>query len=187
MSRFTQTCLPLTGLTLLKRQRSGDDRGFFSRIFCAETLRSIGWDKPISQINHTYTKKKGTVRGLHFQRPPYSEIKLVTVLCGEVWDLAVDLREESTTYLHWHAELLSKGNGRAMLVPEGFAHGFQTMTDDVELLYCHSAVYNRSAEAGLSPVDPRLNIKWPMDICELSHRDKNHPLIDQSFVGFTAL
>ena len=183
MSRFAVTALPLEGLTLIERHQIGDARGFLSRLFCADELRAVGWVKPIAQINHTYTQRRVTVRALHFQYPPHAEMKLVICIRGEVWDVAVDLRSGSATFLHWHAEHLSADNGRALLIPEGFAHGFQALSDDVELLYCHSAAYNAGAEAGLNPGDPRLAIAWPLTIAELSARDAAHPLIESTFEG----
>lgn len=185
MSRLTLSALPLTGLTLIERQRVGDERGFLSRLFCAEELLVAGWTKPIAQINHTYTARRGTVRGMHFQRAPHAEMKLVSCLRGEVWDVAVDVRGGSSTFLQWHAQRLSADNGRALLIPEGFAHGFQCLTDDVELLYCHAAAYNAGAEAGLHPGDARLAINWPLAIAELSTRDASHSLIDAAFEGVT--
>lgn len=183
MSRFTVTDLPLAGLKCVQRQRLGDNRGFLSRLFCAEELAAAGWYKPIAQINHTYTAKQGTVRGMHFQRPPHAEMKLVYCIRGQVWDVAIDLRVGSPTYLHWHAEPLSAENGCALLIPEGFAHGFQALTNDVELLYCHSAAYAAKAEGGLHPNDPRLGIAWPLAITELSERDARHTLINSEFGG----
>lgn len=183
MSRFAVTDLPLVGLKLVERQRLGDTRGFLSRLFCAEELTVAGWIKPIAQINHTYTAMQGTVRGMHFQRPPHAEMKLVTCIRGEVWDVAVDVRASSPTFLHWHAERLTADNNRALLIPEGFAHGFQALTSDVELLYCHSAAYSAGAEAGLNPLDARLSITWPLTIAELSARDASHPLIETGFEG----
>lgn len=186
MSRFTIMDLPLAGLKRVQRQRLGDNRGFLARLFCAEELAAAGWTKPIAQINHTYTAKQGTLRGMHFQRPPHAEMKLVSCVRGEVWDVAVDLRVGSPTYLHWHAERLSVENGCALLIPEGFAHGFQVLTDDVELLYCHSAAYAAHAEGGLNPTDPRLGIRWPLAIAELSARDAGHALITAGFEGVRA-
>lgn len=188
MSRFTVHDLPLAGLKLpglklVERQRLGDHRGFLSRLFCAEELAEAGWSKPIAQINHTMTARKGTVRGLHFQHPPHAEMKLVSCIRGEVWDVAVDLRADSPSFLAWHAEILSAENGKALLIPEGFAHGFQALTADAELLYCHSAAYAPEAEGGLSPVDPALAIAWPLEISEMSERDLAHPLIGTGFVG----
>lgn len=177
------TDLPLGGLRRVTRQRLGDHRGFLARLFCAEDLAAAGWLKPIAQINHTFTATKGTVRGMHYQRPPHAEMKLVTCLRGEVWDVAVDLRLASPTFLQWHAERLSSENGCALLLPEGFAHGFQALTDDVELLYCHSAPYVPSAEAGLNPHDKMLAIPWPLPIAELSSRDALHTMLDHEFEG----
>lgn len=183
MSRFAVTDLPLVGLKLIARQRLGDSRGFLSRLFCADELAAAGWVKPIVQINHTHTAKCGTVRGMHFQRPPHAEMKLVSCIRGEVWDVAVDVRAGSPTFLQWHAERLSAENGRALLIPEGFAHGFQTLSDDVELLYCHSAAYAAEAEAGLNSRDRCLAIAWPLPVAELSARDAGHPLIRVEFEG----
>jgi dTDP-4-dehydrorhamnose 3,5-epimerase len=186
MNSFVSADLPLAGLKLVQRHRLGDHRGFLTRIFCGEDLAIEGWTKRIAQINHSYTAKQGTVRGLHFQRQPYAEMKLVSCIHGEVWDVAVDLRVDSPTFLHWHAEVLSADNGFAFLIPEGFAHGFQALTDDVELLYCHSAAYVARAEGGLHPNDPCLGIAWPLAISELSARDGGHALITTDFEGVRA-
>lgn len=183
MSHFTFADLPIAGLKRIERQRLEDSRGFLSRIFCAEELVEAGWDRPIAQINHTSTAKRGTVRGMHYQRPPHAEIKLVSCIRGEIWDVAIDLRAGSKTFLHWHAERLSAENNRAMLIPAGFAHGFQTLSDDVELLYCHSAAYVPVAESGLNPKDLMLAINWPKPITELSERDSLHPMLDKQFAG----
>ncbi len=183
MSRFTIDDCPLAGLKTIVRHPVGDSRGFLSRLFCAEALGQAGWHRPIAQINHTYTARKGVVRGMHYQCPPHAEMKLVSCLRGEIWDVAVDIRSDSPTFLHWHAERLSATNGKALLIPEGFAHGFQALSDDVELLYCHSAAYSAEAEAGLSPVDPRLHINWPLEIAELSSRDARHEPINACFTG----
>lgn len=183
MSSFNITDLPLDGLKLINRKQLGDQRGFLTRLFCAEELAMVGWTKSIAQINHTYTAKKGTIRGMHFQTPPNSEMKLISCLRGEIFDVAVDVRSYSETFLHWHGEYLSADNRKALLIPEGFAHGFQTITDDVELVYCHSAAYCPESEAGLHPFDLRLGISWALPITELSERDKHHPLITTNFKG----
>ena len=183
MSRFTLFDTPLAHLKIVERQRLGDARGFLTRLFCADALAVAGWHKPIAQINQTFTQKQGTVRGLHFQYSPHAEMKLVTCLHGAVWDVAVDLRSESSTFLQWHGEELSATNCRALLIPEGFAHGFQTLSDDCELLYLHSSAYASGAEAGLNPSDSRLSIAWPLAIAELSERDANHAMLDHQFKG----
>jgi dTDP-4-dehydrorhamnose 3,5-epimerase len=184
MNRMAIVELPLAGLKRVEHRRLSDTRGFLSRLFCADELRAVGWKKPIAQLNHTYTARKGVVRGLHFQRPPHAEMKLVICLRGAVWDVAVDVRAGSPTFLQWHAEELSAGNCSALLLPEGFAHGFQALTDDAELLYCHSAPFVAKAEAGLRAADPRLAIPWPHDVVGLSLRDAQHPLLDDTFTGF---
>lgn len=183
MNRFKVEELPLPGLRLVTRHRLGDSRGFLSRLFCADELAAAGWSKPVAQINHTSTARRGIVRGMHYQRPPAAEMKLVTCLRGEVWDVAVDVRAGSSTFLRWHAVHLSAENNRALLIPEGFAHGFQALTDDVELLYCHSAAYDAASDAGLNPRDQRLEIKWPLPITELSGRDAQHAPVAPEFAG----
>jgi len=124
------------------------------------------------------------VRGLHFQHPPHAEDKLVSCLRGEVFDVAVDLRQGSATFLQWHAEILSADNARSLLIPQGFAHGFQTLTDDCELLYLHSRAYAAGAEGALNVRDPALAIRWPLAFTDISERDAQHPLLTREFTGF---
>jgi dTDP-4-dehydrorhamnose 3,5-epimerase len=175
MSRFTIDTTPLAGLMLVQRQRLEDERGFLSRLFCADELRAAGWAGPVAQLNHTHTRRRGCIRGLHFQHAPFAEAKLVSCLRGEVWDVAVDLRPGSPTYLLWHGVHLSAHNGRALLLPEGYAHGFQALSDDVEMLYAHSAPHAAQAEGGLHPLDEALAIAWPLPASEMSPRDRAHP------------
>ena len=120
---------------------------------------------------------------MHFQHPPHSEAKLVTCLRGRAWDVAVDLRTGSPTFLQWCAQEISEDNQTALLIPPGCAHGFQALTDDVELIYCHSAPYVADAEGGISPVDPRVGISWPMQVAHLSERDDACPRLDGAFRG----
>ena len=183
MTRLTITDLPLVDLKLVERRRIGDDRGYLCRIFCVEEFLACGWKKPVAQINHTHTSKKGTIRGLHYQNSPYSEMKLVTCIRGQVWDVAVDLRENSASFLQWHGQILSAENCHAMLIPEGFAHGFQSLSDDVELLYLHTEAYSPQAEAGLRFDDEILNVKWPLTLTEISERDQAHSLLTSKFNG----
>jgi dTDP-4-dehydrorhamnose 3,5-epimerase len=121
--------------------------------------------------------------GMHFQHSPHSEMKLVNCIRGEIWDVAVDVRANSPTFLRWHAERLSAVNGRSLLIPEGFAHGFQALTDDAELIYCHSTAFDAKAEAGLNPLDARLAIAWPIAITEISARDAGQKHIGTAFEG----
>ena len=186
MSRFVFSPTPLSGLTLVERKPIADARGFLARLFCTEEFGTAGWRKPIAQINHTLTRKRGAVRGLHFQHPPHAESKLVSCLSGEVFDVAVDLRRDSPTFLRWHGALLSAENHRSLLIPEGFAHGFQALTEDCELFYLHTTSFHAEAEGALNVTDPRLAIAWPLAIAELSERDRAHPLIGADFPGFHA-
>ena len=185
MSRFAIEQTPLPGLTRLERMPIGDSRGFLTRIFCHEELGQAGWDGVIAQINHTRTEKKGVVRGLHFQHPPYAETKIVTCLQGIIFDVAVDLRAGSSTLMRWHAEILSADNNRSLLIPPGFAHGFQTLSEDCDLLYLHSVAYAPEAEDGIHPEDVAIAIEWPDPITELSERDAHHPFLPEDFRGLT--
>lgn len=183
MPRFRFVAMPLEGVVLVERQRIEDSRGFFSRVFCAQELSAVGFELSVAQINQTLTHRRGTVRGLHFQHPPHAEDKLVSCLRGRIFDVAVDLRRGSATYLRWHAETLSADNGTALFIPQGFAHGFQALTDDCELLYLHSRPYVEGAEGALNARDPALDIRWPLDITELSERDGSNPYLTPVFTG----
>ena len=183
MKRLQIQSTRLKGLCVIQRTAVGDDRGFLSRLFCSNDLAAAGWTWRISQINHTATATSGTVRGMHFQLPPKAEAKLVSCIRGAVWDVAVDLRKDSPTFLQWHAEELSATNLRALLIPPGFAHGFQTLMPDSELVYLHSEAYDSDLERGLNPQDPILAIPWPLDISNLSPRDLGHPMIGADFSG----
>lgn len=183
MARFEFIPTPLAGLMLVQRTAIEDQRGFLSRFFCAEEFGAAGLDKPIVQINQTLTRNRGAVRGMHFQYPPHAEAKLVSCLHGEIFDVVVDLRRDSPTYLHWHGVLLSALNRQSLLIPEGFAHGFQTLTEDCELIYLHTAAYHPESEGALNVVDSNLAIGWPLAITEISERDRNHKSIEQDFQG----
>jgi len=184
-SRFDIQATPLPGLNVVTRKPFGDNRGYLERMFCMGELQDIFGARRIVQINHTLTKTKGTARGMHFQYAPHAEMKFVCCLRGAVFDVAVDLRKESPTFLQWHAELLSADNYKTFAIPEGFAHGFQTLTEDCEMFYLHTAAYAPDAEAGLNPEDPRLAIAWPLPITEMSPRDAAHAPIAADFQGVT--
>jgi dTDP-4-dehydrorhamnose 3,5-epimerase len=183
MSELNLLELPLQGLFSLQHKVHEDERGRFARLFCQGSLAAFGQSMQIRQINHSCTALRGSVRGLHFQYPPHAETKLITCLRGAVWDVAVDLRCGSATFLHWHAERLEAGDGRGLLMPPGFAHGFQALSDDAELLYLHSADYSPEHEGGLSPSDARLAIAWPLPVSNLSARDAAHPSLAANFQG----
>jgi len=183
MSQFIFHRVPIDGLQVIERQPVGDSRGFLERMFCQDSLRQFLQGKTARQINHTLTRQKGTVRGLHFQNPPYAETKIVTCLKGKVWDVAIDLRRGSPTFLEHHAVLLTEDNHCSFLIPEGFAHGFQTLTSDCEMLYFHTADYNVGFEGALNAIDPLLSIPWPEPKIKRSDRDTNHPMLADNFQG----
>jgi dTDP-4-dehydrorhamnose 3,5-epimerase len=182
-TRFDILNMPIQGLKLLQRKLVSDDRGYLERMFCSEELKSLVLGKNIVQINHTLTAKRGTVRGMHFQHSPHAETKFVSCLRGEVFDVAVDLRLSSPTFLQWHAEILSADNHKTLVIPEGFAHGFQTLTEDCQMLYLHTTAYRADAEGGLNARDPRIAIQWPLPIAEQSARDSAHPVVSDDFSG----
>jgi dTDP-4-dehydrorhamnose 3,5-epimerase len=175
--------LPINGLKKLIRRSHEDERGSLSRMFCDEELFDAGWQKDIKQINQTFTKKNGSLRGMHYQLPPYAEAKIVNCVRGEIFDVAVDLRQGSPTFLKWHAEILSAKNRVSLLIPEGFAHGFQTLVDDCELIYFHSQYYSPEHEMGMFYGDPKLSIDWPKEISEISERDASHNNLTDQFNG----
>ena len=181
VARFETMPTPISGLNVIRRLPIGDERGYLERMYCRDDLGGLLGSRSIVQINHTLTEKVGTVRGLHFQRAPHGETKLVSCLRGSVYDVAVDLRPDSPTFLHWHAEMLSQDNHRTLVIPEGFAHGFQSLTSDCEMLYLHTAAFHAEAEFGIDATDPRLAIPWPLPIAVRSARDSNHPSIATTF------
>jgi len=181
--RFNIIDSPIEGVKILERQPRSDARGYFERTFCANELREVWNAEAIVQINRTSTAKRGTVRGLHFQYPPHEEVKIVSCLRGAIFDVAVDVRAGSPTFLQWHAEVLSADNHRSLVVPRGCAHGFQTLTDDCELLYFHSAAFNPGSEGGIHALDPLVGIRWPEPISELSPRDSKHAALSKEFRG----
>jgi len=176
-ARFENVHTPLEGLRVLRRLPLGDHRGLLERMFCLDELTEIVGNRRIVQINRTITRKRGTLRGMHFQHSPHAEMKFVSCLRGEVLDVAVDVRPDSPTRYRWHGVVLSENNHTTLAIPEGFAHGFQSLTDDCEMLYFHTATYQPQAESGLNPRDPLLAIAWPLPIAEMSERDASHPAI----------
>jgi dTDP-4-dehydrorhamnose 3,5-epimerase len=174
---------PLKGSYIVQPEPIRDERGWFARTYCANEFERIGHGKSWVQMNHSYTTKKGTVRGLHYQLPPHKEIKLVRCVRGKVFDVIIDLRKGSDTFLQWFGTNLSDKNLDMLYIPEGFAHGFQTLTDDCELLYQHSEYYTPGAEGGIRYNDPAVNIQWPLEITNMSERDLHHPLLTENFKG----
>ena len=169
----------LDGSFIIQLDPVKDERGWFARFFCKKEFLTIGHDKEWVQMNHSFSKKKGTLRGMHFQKSPYSEIKLVRCIHGSVFDVIIDLRKDSPTFLKWFGAELSAENKLMMYIPEGFAHGFQTLEGNTDLLYMHTAFYSPDAESGLKYDDPQINISWPLEVSEISFRDNNHDLLEK--------
>jgi dTDP-4-dehydrorhamnose 3,5-epimerase len=179
--KFTES--NLKGSFIIDPELNKDERGWFARTYCKNEFQQIGHSKEWVQINHSFTAKKGTIRGMHFQFPPYSEIKMLRCISGVVFDVIVDIRKESPTFLNWVGLELSAENKKMLFIPEGFAHGFQTLTDNAELIYHHSSFYVPGHEGGLRFDDKRLNIKWPCPVTEISERDSHHPHLTEEFNG----
>lgn len=179
--------LGLEGLKLVTLDIRQDDRGSFGRVFCQREMAEAGVASHIAQINHSFTAKAGTIRGLHFQRPPATETKVIRCLRGAVWDVAVDLRAGSPTFLQWQAVELRADRPALIVIPDGFAHGFQSLTDDAELIYFHSAFYAPGLEAGFHCMDDRLGITWPLPMTQQSARDQSLPAVPPDFQGLSLL
>lgn len=174
---------PLKDAYIIEPEPFADRRGKFSRIFCQNELKQIGLEKQIVQINHSLTVQKGAIRGMHYQKPHKAEIKMVKCISGAVFDVIADLRKGSETFLKWHGEVLSAENMKMMFVPEGFAHGFQTIEENSELLYFHTEFYSPEHEGGIRYNDPATHISWHLEITDVSERDQNHLLLSQNFKG----
>jgi dTDP-4-dehydrorhamnose 3,5-epimerase len=166
---FTQT--RLQGAFVIDVERREDDRGFFARAFCQNEFADHGLKPVIAQANIAFNRRKGTLRGMHFQFPPHAETKLVRATRGAILDIIVDLRPESPTWLQHVAVELSADNHRALYVPERFAHGYQALEDATETSYQVGEFYAPGTEGGLSPFDPRLGLAWPLPVSEISPKD----------------
>lgn len=174
---------PLAGAYVIELEPFVDERGLFARTFCQKEFSTISFHKQIVQINHSVTWQKGAIRGMHYQLPPACEIKIIRCVQGRVFDVMVDLRVGSPTFMQWHGVELSKDKLRMVYIPEGFAHGFQALTDNAELIYHHSAFYDPEYEHGLKFDDPALAINWPLPVSAISPKDQGYPFISQYFQG----
>lgn len=168
------TPIKLNGSFIIDLEKHGDERGFFARAWCQKEFAVHGLNENIVQCNVSYNKQKGTIRGLHYQIKPYEEAKLVRCMKGAISDVIVDLRPSSPTYKQWIAVELSEANRRALYVPEGFAHGFQTLMDDTELFYQVSQFYAPEFERGVRWNDPAFAINWPFPISNISSKDSSY-------------
>lgn len=173
----------INGVFIIDLEVFKDNRGGFARTFCQKEFKAIGFNEPFVQMNHSFNLHKGTLRGMHFQHPPHQETKLIRCIKGKVMDVIVDIRKESPTFLQHLKVELSSTNKRMVLIPEGCAHGFQTLEKNTELIYHHTAFYEPNVDGGLHYNDPLLNITWENSVSIISDKDKNHPLLDTNFRG----
>ena len=171
------------GVRVIESAVFQDNRGAFSRLFCSRELQAVIGQRTIVQINHSKTHSVGAVRGMHYQNPPHAEMKIVRCLKGRVFDVAVDLRQGSPTFLKWTAVELTPKNRFAFVIPEGCAHGFQVLEEDSELLYLHTEFYTPGAESAVRFEDPRIGVNWPLTPTDLSARDLTHPHLKENFEG----
>ena len=173
----------LAGSFIIEPKVLEDDRGWFARFYCKNEFKEIGHEKEWVQLNHSVTNKKGSIRGMHYQVHPFREIKMVKCIAGTVYDVIVDLRKSSPTFLKWFGAELSAKNRKMLYIPEGFAHGFQCLEDNCELIYHHSEFYVPDSEGGIRYNDPMISIEWPLPVTVISQRDQSHPLLDENFKG----
>lgn len=160
-----------------------DSRGIFTRLYCSKQLKNLLGKKKILQINYSKTKQKGSIRGMHYQLSPYKEAKFVMCIKGKVYDIAIDMRKNSKNFLKYQDTILSDKNNTINFIPEGFAHGFQTMTDNCELIYFHTNEYKKKYECSILYNEPLVDIKWPLKIKHISYKDKNIKKLNKKFVG----
>jgi dTDP-4-dehydrorhamnose 3,5-epimerase len=177
------TATGLTGSYVIDPEPRQDERGWFARFYCKTEFAAIGHQKEWVQMNHSFTREKGALRGMHYQLPPFREIKLVRCIAGSVYDVIVDFRAGSASFLQGFGVELSARNKKMLYIPEGFAHGFQVLTDNTELIYLHSEFYTPGSEGGLRYDDPALKITWPLPITVISERDATHPFLTDHFKG----
>ena len=173
--KFEETSIP--GVFLIDLEPASDERGFFARGWCHREFAEHGLTARICQVNLSQNHKSGTLRGLHMQAEPHNEAKLVRCTRGSIFDVAVDMRSASPTYLQWVGYELSDENRSALFIPEGFAHGYQTLTDNAEVFYLISEFYAPGAEAGVRYDDPKIGIEWPLDVEVISEKDSNLPFL----------
>ncbi len=183
-SKFNILETSIYGVFQISRKPLSDQRGFLERLFCMSDLELLVGNRKIVQINRTLSKDVGLIRGLHYQIAPFAESKFVMCLSGRVFDIALDIRKNSPTFLNHLSVELSPDQNNILFIPEGFAHGFQTLSPNTEMLYFHTAQYNPQFERGINATDPRLEINWPLPTAHRSPRDLSHPMLNSDFEGF---
>ena len=174
---------PLKGVYVIDTDAFRDTRGVFARWFCDRELEPILSGQKIVNVNFSRTVKKGSIRGMHFQYPPDTETKIVRCIRGCILDVIVDIRKGSPTFLQHFAVELSSEKMNMLYIPKGFAHGFQSLEDNSEIMYLVTQYYSSENESGLNALDPKLNIKWPLDVADMSDKDRNRPYLGDGFSG----
>lgn len=169
---------PLKGAFEITPEKKEDERGFFFRTWCAKEMSEYGLNTKIKQINSSYSLKKGTLRGLTYQKNPFPETKLIRCIKGQIFDVIIDLRENSPTKNQWFGTILSEENHKMLYIPENFAHGFLTLEDNTEINYFVTEFYHPEVETGIRWDDPQFNIQWPIAPVIISDKDKNKPLFN---------
>ena len=177
---FTET--PLKGAYIIEPERIEDERGFFARSWCVEEFKEHGLNPNLVQCNISFNKKKGTLRGMHYQAAPHEEAKLVRCTKGALYDTIIDLRGDSPTFKHWFGVELTAENRKALYIPEGFAHGFQTLEYDTEVLYQMSEFYHPECARGVRYDDPALKVTWPVEVVTISEKDARYPDFDKEHI-----
>lgn len=175
---------PIAGCYEIKLKTISDERGFFLRQFCRDEMSAQGILFTPTQSNYSMTKTKGTIRGLHYQTPPKTEAKLLRVLKGKIFDVCVDLRKGSATFAKWHSVELDATAYSMFLIPKGCAHGFQTLTDNVEMIYFHDEAYSRESDRTAFYADPMFSIPWPLPVSAISQKDATATAMDPGFKGY---
>jgi dTDP-4-dehydrorhamnose 3,5-epimerase len=183
MNKFNVIDEVINGVKVLETKPITDERGYFQRLFCIEELQEVGLNKNIVNVNHSLTKKAGSIRGLHYQLQPFSEIKIIKCIKGSILDVVVDIRKNSPTFLKYFSIKLTNFNNRMLYIPEGFAHGFQSLEDNSEIIYFVTNYYSKEHDMVLNPFDKAININWPLNCTCISEKDNNALFINESFVG----
>jgi dTDP-4-dehydrorhamnose 3,5-epimerase len=173
---FTQT--PLAGAYLIEPERIVDERGFFARTWCRDEFERHGLEARLVQCNISFNARRGTIRGMHYQAKPHEEVKLVRCTQGAIYDVIVDVRPDSPTYLRWIAEELTAENRRMFYIPGGFAHGFQALSDDTEVSYQMSDFFQPQSSCGIRYDDPAVGIAWPLEVSVISAKDQSYPVLE---------
>ena len=183
MNRFTYEATQIKGVYIVTPKKIVDARGYYERYFCTEEFKEIGFTDPVKQINHSQSTYKGIIRGFHYQLPPHCEMKLVRCIKGKIFDVALDLRKDSPTFMQHVACELSEDNSKYLLLPEGVAHAFQTMTETSEIIYIVNKMYTPSVDIVINPLDPKVNVKWPVEVNRELSKEITHDFLTEQFEG----